>query len=71
MARQPFEFSPGDRVVVAGAGREWTGKIVARNLPDGRKSIHPPYDDAVIFVAFDETGISMPVSLRQVSRLRR
>jgi hypothetical protein len=63
-----FVFAEGDKVIVAGAGREWSGKIASRRLPDGRESIHPAYDDTMIFVEFDETGISMPVNVRQLSR---
>ena len=61
------DLAAGDKVLVAGAGREWAGKIVARRLPDGRESIHPQYDDTAVFVMFDDTGISMAVSVRQVS----
>jgi hypothetical protein len=68
---RPQALAEGDRVIVAGAGREWSGKIVSRRLPDGRESIHPVYDDTVIFVAFDETGVSMPVNVRQISRSPR
>jgi hypothetical protein len=64
-------FDVGESVVVIGAGRDWTGKISSRRLPDGRVSIHPQYDDTAIFVTFDETGISMPVALRQVSKVRQ
>src|ERR1051325_466165 len=63
-------FVVGDLVIVAGAGREWRARVTSRRLPDGRKSIYPQYDDTAIFVTFDETGISMPVSLSQVSRVR-
>lgn len=64
-------FARGDRVVVTGAGREWTGKIASRRMPDGRDSIHPQYDDTAVFVTFDETGISMAVALRQVAKRER
>jgi hypothetical protein len=71
VAQEPMAFAAGDKVSVAGAGREWLGKITTRRLQDGRDSIHPQYDDTAIFVTFDETGISMPVALTQVSRVRR
>jgi hypothetical protein len=61
-------FAPGDKVVVAGAGREWAGKVTSRRMADGRESIHPQYDDTTIFVTSAETGISMPVSMHQVSK---
>jgi hypothetical protein len=64
-------FAQGDKVIVAGAGRDWTGKVSARRLPDGRQSIHPQYDDTTIFVTFDETGISMPVAESHVSKRTR
>lgn len=68
---EPPDFSAGDKVIVAGAGRDWAGKVVARRLPDGRVSVHPAHDDTMVFVAFDETGVSMPVSIRQISRSAR
>jgi hypothetical protein len=67
---QRVKLAPGDKVIVAGAGRDWTGTVSTRRLPDGGQSVHPQHDDTTIFVTFDETGISMPVALRQVSRLR-
>jgi hypothetical protein len=68
---EPRRFAAGDKVVVAGAGREWPGKVVARRLADGRESIHPAHDDTAVFVTFEETGVSMPVSIRQLSRSAR
>jgi hypothetical protein len=68
---EPRPFAEGDKVVVAGAGREWAGKVVSRRLRDGRESIHPAYDDTSVFVAFEETGVSMPVNIRQISRSAR
>jgi hypothetical protein len=69
-APQRVTLAPGDKVIVVGAGRDWTGTVSTRRLPDGRQSVHPQYDDTTIFVTFDETGISMPVARHQVSRFR-
>jgi hypothetical protein len=64
-------LAPGDRVIVAGAGGEWAGKVSSRRMPDGRESIHPRFDDTTVFVISDDTGISMPVSVGQVSKRGR
>ena len=64
-----FGLMSGDRVVVAAAGREWTGTVTSRRLPDGRDSIHPTFDDSAVLVTFDETGVSMATSILQVSKL--
>jgi hypothetical protein len=63
-------FVAGELVIVAGAGRDWRARVTLRRLPNGRESIHPQYDDTAIFVTFEETGISMPVALSQVTRIR-
>jgi hypothetical protein len=65
----PIRFQVGDRVSVEVAGGDRTGKITSRRLSNGRESIHPANDDTAVFVIFDDTGISMPVSMRQVVRL--
>ena len=61
-------FAPGDNVIVTGAGGEWHGKITARRLPDGRVTIHPQFDDTAIYAISDDTGVSMPVSVQQISK---
>jgi hypothetical protein len=65
----PIRFQVGDRVSVEVAGGDRTGKITSRRLSNGHESIHPANDDTAVFVMFDDTGISMPVSMRQVVRL--
>ncbi len=62
-------FRPCDRVRFKGAGREWIGTVVERKRHDGRSSIHPPFDDSSVYVRFDDTGVSSPVSLQQLEHL--
>ena len=70
-AAKAAPFAVGEKVIVAGAGRDWPARVTSRQLPDGRQSIHPQYDDTAIFVTFDDTGVSMPVSIKQVSKTPR
>jgi hypothetical protein len=68
---KPIVFASGDKVLVHGAGGDWTGQISARRLSGDRHSIHPKLDDTAVFVTSDDTGISMPVSIWQVTKLER
>jgi hypothetical protein len=61
-------FKRGDRVRFLGAGKDWLGVVTERPLPDGTKSIHPRHDDTAVYVRFDETGVTIPVSLRQLEK---
>ena len=62
-------LSHGDRVRFTGAGKDWIGTVTERRKSDGTKSIHPRMDDTAVYVTFDETGISVPVSIAQLQKV--
>ena len=62
-------FKRGDRVQFTGAGKEWLGVVVESDLPGGQRSIHPGTDDTAVYVKFDDTGITIPVSMRQLQKV--
>jgi hypothetical protein len=67
---KPVEvFRAGDRVIFAGAGKEWTGVVTARRTLDGTISIYPRMDDTAVYVTFDDTGASVPIAIRQLKKV--
>jgi hypothetical protein len=67
--RRVRSFKRGDRVRFAGAGKDWVGTVVETQQPDGTRSIHPRIDDTAVYVKFDDTGVTIAVSVLQLSKL--